>query len=110
MSTARRMTPAEVDAAAARLAPRARAKGLPPMNTGDALDGMAEELRLALADLWTLRDSIDAELGGRPDHAMAVEHLRMLADSYAETLDHLRDLAAVVGHVIPLDRPDTDPW
>lgn len=51
-----------------------------------------------------LRDSIDADLDGLHDHGMALEHLRMLADSYAQTLDHLRDLRPVLWS----GRPGTD--
>lgn len=87
--TTDRMTPDEVAAAARALTPHRPGKGLPPMASRDALDGLAEDVRLAL----------DAELGGRPDHAHRPCHPTCASGSVtrSETGGPADGAAAVLG-------------
>ena len=103
------MTPDELARAADQLAPVAPANGLPPMAVADVLDGIAEDVRLNLGDLWTLRDALDVGTVG-PVHAAAVADLVDLAEHLAGALDAARRIAAGTGHTVPMDRPGADPW
>lgn len=98
MNERARITHEKVAEAAAALA--GRRPTLPPMPLFDAVNFHATEARDRLADLWTLRDSLDAERSG-PVHAVAVERLAELAQHYAAALDATRHLAADLG--LPLD-------
>ena len=78
------------------------------MPTASVLDVLAEELRARLADLWTLRDSIDTDLTGTA-HADAVATVATMAHGYAEALDAARNLAGQLGHALPIDASGP-PW
>lgn len=72
MTSTRRTTPTQLAEA-----PHPR-NGLPPLPTSSVLDVLAEELRIRLADLWTLRDSIDTDLTGTA-HTDAVAAVATMA-------------------------------
>ena len=98
-------TPAEREAAAAARAERRaerEAEVVRPMGLADLLDYLATSTRELQADLWTMRDAIDAELAG-DSHALAVAALATLAGLYDDATDTVRTLADKLAIPLPAD-------
>jgi hypothetical protein len=98
MNTARRMTEAELTAAADALLPTS--DPLPPMAVSDVLGYLAAGTRDLQADLWTLRDALDAHLTGERHTSgiVAVAELAALLDDATNTV---RALAAELNIALP---------
>jgi hypothetical protein len=95
-----RLTDAELTAEAARLLPAE--PPLPPMPLLDILEYVTGKTRELQADLWTLRDAVDAHLTGTR-HAAAVAALAELAAAYDDASTTARTLAADLGIRLPAD-------
>lgn len=102
MSDRTRMTPAELDKATSALV--GKRASLPPAALLDMVNFHAQEAADRLADLWTLRDSLNAERSG-PDHAAAVGHMAELAEHYGNVLDTVRRMATALDVPLDLDAP-----
>jgi hypothetical protein len=73
------------------------------MSVADVLDYFARHTREMQADLWTLREAIDAHLSGRR-HARAVTALAELGPLYDDATNTVRALAADLGIRLDPDR------
>jgi hypothetical protein len=94
----RRMTDDELAAAAAALLPTTPA--LPPMKVADMLDYFARHTRELQADLWILRDAIDADVTD-DRHVLAVGALVKLAGLYDDATETVHTLAEDLSILLP---------
>ena len=90
------------DIARAELRAEREAEAVRPMGLADLLDYLAASTRELQADLWTMRDAIDAELAG-DRHALAVAALATLAGLYDDATDTVRTLADKLAIPLPAD-------
>jgi hypothetical protein len=100
MNTARRMTDAELAAAADALLPAS--PPLPPMQLPDLLSYLTTRTRELQADLWTLRDALDAHLTGTR-HTSGIVAAAELAALYDDATNTVRTLAAELNIALPAD-------
>lgn len=95
-----RLTDAELTERAAALLPAE--PPLPPMPLLDILEYVTGKTRELQADLWTLRDAIDAHLTGTR-HAVALVAMAELAAAYDDASTAARALASDLGITLPAD-------
>jgi hypothetical protein len=98
MNTARRMTEAELAEAADALLPIS--DPLPPMAVPDVLGYLAAGTRDLQADLWTLRDALDAHLTGKR-HTSGIAAVAELAALLDDATNTVRTLAAELNIALP---------
>lgn len=74
--------------------PANRAPEVDRLSMGDVLDHLACDLDEHLADLWALRDAVDAELEGEA-HDAAVAGIASLAAEFLNAVERVQAIASI---------------